>query len=98
MIGRCFACDRKLGRNPALVDTRDSQMVFVGRECWRQIKAAGEAGWQPPKGGPRLYLWRWGGTAGLPSRTSAGPRHPGSSRRCSCSTRRARVRSRVFGR
>ena len=53
---RCFACDRKLGRNPVLVDTRDDQCAFVGSECFKLIKRAGDAGWQPPKGGPRLYL------------------------------------------
>lgn len=54
--GRCFACDRMLGHNPHLVDTRDAQTVFVGSECFKLIKAAGNKGWQPPKGGPRLYL------------------------------------------
>ena len=51
----CFAYGRKLGTNPALVDTRDDQFVFVGRECLKQIEKAGETGYQPPKGGPRLY-------------------------------------------
>ena len=53
---RCFACDRPLGETPALVDTRDAQLVHVGRECYEMVAAAGEAGYQPPKGGPRLYL------------------------------------------
>lgn len=53
---RCFACNRTLGKRPAVVDTRDGQTVFVGRECFKLIKAAGEAGYQPPLGGPRLYL------------------------------------------
>lgn len=56
MTERCYACDRKLGKAPVLVDTRDDQTVFVGSECFKQIEAAGEDGWQPPKGGPRLYL------------------------------------------
>lgn len=56
MTDRCFACDRRLGRNPALIDTRDGQTAFVGSECFKLIRAAGDAGWQPPKGGPRLYL------------------------------------------
>ena len=55
MTGRCFACNRKLGRNPALVDTRDGQTAFVGSECFKLIRRAGNAGWQPPMGGPRLY-------------------------------------------
>lgn len=53
---KCYACDRKLGRRPRLVDTRDAQTVFVGTECFKLIEEAGEAGYQPPKGGPRLYL------------------------------------------
>lgn len=52
----CFACGRKLGKNPKLVDTRDDQTVFVGRECFKLIVTAGENGYQPPSGGPRLYL------------------------------------------
>lgn len=55
MTGRCFACDRRLGRNPAVAHCRDQQWVFVGSECFKLIRAAGNAGWQPPMGGPRLY-------------------------------------------
>ncbi len=51
----CFACGRKLGKKPGRVDTRDDQSVFVGRECFKLVMAAGEKGYQPPKGGPRLY-------------------------------------------
>lgn len=56
MDERCFACGRKLGKNPALIDTRDGQTAFVGSECYKFIARAGEIGWQPPRGGPRLYL------------------------------------------
>ena len=52
---RCFACDKPLGKNPPLADTRDSQIVFVGMECFRRVVASGAAGYQPPKGGPRLW-------------------------------------------
>lgn len=54
MTARCFACDRRV-KNPTLVDTFDGQTVLVGSECFRLIKSAGNQGWQPPKGGPRLY-------------------------------------------
>lgn len=59
----CYACDRPLKRNgdeleAYRVDTRDHQTVFVGPECFRKIKAAGDAGYQPPLGGPKLYLLR----------------------------------------
>lgn len=53
--GQCFACGRKLGQKPYLADTRDSQTVYVGVECAKHIKRAGDEGWQPPKGGPKLY-------------------------------------------
>lgn len=56
MRERCFACDRPLGRFAARVDTRDDQIVRVGSECFKLIEEAGEAGYQPPKGGPRLFL------------------------------------------
>lgn len=52
---RCFACGRRLGKTPLLVDTRDGQEVFVGRECGKLVLAAGDDGWLPPKGGPRLF-------------------------------------------
>lgn len=52
----CFACGRKLGkRGGFLVDTRDGQEVFIGPECFKHVQAAGDAGYQPPKGGPRLW-------------------------------------------
>ena len=55
MDDRCFACGKKLGKNPILVDTRDAQHVYVGRDCARNVAQAGDTGWQPPRGGPRLY-------------------------------------------
>ncbi len=51
---KCFACGRQLN-TCCLVDTRDGQEVFVGKECYRKIMAAGDAGYQPPQGGPKLY-------------------------------------------
>jgi hypothetical protein len=54
-MDKCFACGKRLGKNPALVDTRDGQQVFVGRECYKLVKAAGEAGYRYPGPGPRLY-------------------------------------------
>jgi hypothetical protein len=53
---RCFACGRLIQRpDPHRADTRDDQIVFVGPECYRMVVAAGEAGYQPPLGGPRLF-------------------------------------------
>jgi hypothetical protein len=55
MTAKCFACDKPLGKTQRRVDTRDDQTVFVGCECFRKVQAAGADGYQPPKGGPRLY-------------------------------------------
>lgn len=52
----CFACGKKFGkRGQFLVDTRDGQEVYVGPECLKHVQAAGDTGYQPAKGGPRLY-------------------------------------------
>ena len=55
ITSKCFSCGRKLGKGRALADTRDSQIVFVGSECIKLIGNSGKTGYQPPKGGPRLY-------------------------------------------
>jgi len=52
----CFSCDKQLGKYPALVTCHDEQDVFVGSKCYRLIKSAGIQGYQPPLGGPKLYL------------------------------------------
>ncbi|HJV96916.1 MAG TPA: hypothetical protein VJ608_12800, partial [Albitalea sp.] len=44
---------------PSVVYTEDgdgSNTMWVGRECFKKIAAAGEGGYQPPLGGPRLFL------------------------------------------
>ncbi len=51
----CFACGKGTSK-PQLADTRDGQIVRVGRECHVLIREAGAAGYQPPRGGPRLWL------------------------------------------
>ena len=52
---KCFACGKRLGQTPRGVDTGEDQWVFVGSECFKLIKAAGKAGYQPAQGGPKLY-------------------------------------------
>lgn len=53
MPDKCFACGRKVGKNPYQAVTCDvAQVVSVGSECYKMIDAEG---WQPPKGGPKLY-------------------------------------------
>ena len=52
----CFACDKLiLVPNPKQAWTADPQMQHVGANCFAKIKAGGTDGWQPPKGGPRLF-------------------------------------------
>ncbi len=60
---KCFACDRKLGRNPAGAITIDGQFVYVGSKCYTLIKQGGQSGYQPPTGGPRLYQAHLSGNA-----------------------------------
>lgn len=52
---KCFACDKKLKGRGYLIDTRDNQTAVVGPGCFKKIRESGEAGYQPPLGGPRLY-------------------------------------------
>jgi hypothetical protein len=57
MATKCFACDKPMRSGQyAVADTRDDQLVWVGPDCLRKIKASGENGYQPPMGGPRLWL------------------------------------------
>lgn len=55
---RCFACGKPLGRSLWLAATRNGQTVYVGSDCAKRIRAAGESGYQPPLGGSRLYPLR----------------------------------------
>jgi hypothetical protein len=65
MTEKCFACGKALPKSKKMADTRDDQIVWVGPDCYRNILAAGEAGYQPPRylqqgkwipaAGPRLY-------------------------------------------
>lgn len=55
-FGRCFACGKPLGANPWPADTHEDQLVSVGTVCIKLIRAAGDAGYQPPRGGPRLFV------------------------------------------
>lgn len=56
---KCYACDRVL-KKPHTVYTGDDggQRQFVGAECFQHVLAAAATGYQPPKGGPRLYATR----------------------------------------
>jgi ribosome-binding protein aMBF1 (putative translation factor) len=57
MIKKCYLCGRIIKGNAHKADTRDDQWVFVGPDCAKKIKDAGEDG-VPTKAGPggvRLY-------------------------------------------
>lgn len=55
MQQRCFACGKLLSLTAHLVACADEQTVYVGSDCFRAIERAAADGYQPPKGGPRLY-------------------------------------------
>jgi hypothetical protein len=50
----CFACDCPMN-SKYLVRCIDEQTVFIGSECFKRVRTAGADGWQPSKGGPRLF-------------------------------------------
>lgn len=54
---RCFACGKviRTGGKKHLADTRDGQLVWVGPDCFKHIEDGWNLGYQPPRGGPRLY-------------------------------------------
>lgn len=54
----CFACGREIHGGSVSVWTADPQMQYVGPECAKYIRDAGPEGYQPSKGGPRLYWTR----------------------------------------
>ncbi len=61
MTIKCFACDRVLkNETHRIIETVDGDFFYLGPDCYRKIVAAGEAGWQAPKGGPRLYDYQLG--------------------------------------
>lgn len=44
----CFACGKVIRRKAYVADTHDDQLVYVGSDCWKHIKAAGDKGYQNP--------------------------------------------------
>lgn len=54
-IQRCFACGKRLRCRSELVYCSDEQAPVVGPDCWQHIWDAGDKGYQPPMGGPRLW-------------------------------------------
>lgn len=56
---RCFACDKPLrtpSSSPIVITSDGAQVVAVGPDCFRRVKAGGDNGYQPDKGGPRLFV------------------------------------------
>jgi hypothetical protein len=61
MSEKCFACGKILSGKTYVVITEDGgQLPWVGPDCYKQVKAAGDKGWVPTrqhgKSGPRLFL------------------------------------------
>lgn len=55
-VAACFACGQRLRSwQAAYMEDDDQQAQPVGSDCFRHIIQGGAQGWQPPKGGPRLY-------------------------------------------
>lgn len=53
---RCYACGKAMRSRPNNVWTIDGQPQPVGRDCFKKVQSALGMGWQPPRGGPRLFL------------------------------------------
>ena len=51
----CFVCGRGLRGKGWTVYCTDEQAPRVGPDCYKKVVAAGEAGYQPPLGGPRVW-------------------------------------------
>lgn len=54
---KCYACGRGFRRSDTrrFAVTSDGFTVYVGSDCHRHICSARGAGFQPPRGGPRLF-------------------------------------------
>lgn len=46
----------RTGRRARKAITSDGQVVFVGYDCAKRIAEAEVEGYQPPRGGPRLWI------------------------------------------
>jgi hypothetical protein len=60
--GKCFVCDKKLGRNPPRVITEDGQVPYVGAGCLKDVIAAGKDGLRT-RGGPKVFTLKEYATA-----------------------------------
>ena len=60
VLGWCFFCGKKLHSKAKhwRAYTADGQRVSVGLECFSKAVGAGEEGYQPPQGGPKIYAER----------------------------------------
>jgi hypothetical protein len=55
---RCFVCDKPMRSTHRVVTEDGAQHPFVGPECYRHIRKCGDSGYQPSRGGPRLFAIR----------------------------------------
>ena len=54
---KCFACGATL-KVWRMAFTIDGQSVFIGSSCAKKTARSGAVGWQPDRGGPRLFTSR----------------------------------------
>lgn len=59
---KCYACNRSIIAGFP-VFTSDGQRQFVGPDCFDLVRKAGQQGYQPPLGGPRLFKSQQPGSA-----------------------------------
>lgn len=57
---RCYACGKRFHdpnrRQDVFLLDDDHRAVLVGPECFRKVVASGWLGYQPMRGGPRLFI------------------------------------------
>lgn len=54
----CYACGKPIRflQRVFWIQTSDGQDQYVGPDCYTHIANGGKHGYQPPLGGPRLFL------------------------------------------
>jgi hypothetical protein len=59
-LDRCYACGKPFrdpnNRQDVFLPDDDHRTVLVGPECFRHVVRAAAVGYQPPRGGPRLFI------------------------------------------
>lgn len=51
----CYCCGKLMKYRTAAIYTSDGQPQWVGLDCYKHIVSAGKIGFQPKRGGPKLF-------------------------------------------